>query len=78
MDGHIFNPHAIPGLAAARGAEVAGDGTGFISRLRNWLDDQRRYRRTVTELSQLTDRELDDIGLRRVDIASIARTCVRA
>ena len=32
----------------------------------------RRYRDAIRELSQLTDRELDDIGIRRGDIPFIA------
>jgi uncharacterized protein YjiS (DUF1127 family) len=32
-----------------------------------------RYRDTVRELSQLTDRELDDLGISRFQIESIAR-----
>ncbi|MEO1110204.1 MAG: DUF1127 domain-containing protein [Pseudomonadota bacterium] len=31
------------------------------------------YQRTYTELQRLTNRELDDIGVRRCDIADIAR-----
>ena len=33
----------------------------------------RRYRDAVRELSQLSERELSDIGIRRGDIESIAR-----
>ena len=32
----------------------------------------RRYREAVRELTQLTDRELEDIGVRRGDIPFIA------
>jgi uncharacterized protein YjiS (DUF1127 family) len=32
-----------------------------------------RYRETVRELSKLSDRELDDLGIARSDITSIAR-----
>ena len=38
----------------------------------------RRYRDAVRELSQLTDRELSDIGIVRVDIPSIARAASSA
>ncbi|MCG7522283.1 DUF1127 domain-containing protein [Ruegeria sp. Ofav3-42] len=31
------------------------------------------YQRTYSELQRLTNRELDDIGIRRCDIADIAR-----
>jgi uncharacterized protein YjiS (DUF1127 family) len=36
----------------------------------------RRYREAVRELSQLSDRELDDIGIRRGDIENIVRRSV--
>ena len=42
------------------------------------LSGWRRYRDAVRELSQLTDRELNDIGISRVDIPSIAREAVAA
>ncbi len=37
------------------------------------LNAWRRYRDAVRELSQLSDRELDDIGIRRGDIEFIVR-----
>ena len=42
------------------------------------LSGWRRYRDAMRELSQLTDRELSDIGISRVDIPSIARTAAAA
>jgi uncharacterized protein YjiS (DUF1127 family) len=36
----------------------------------------RRYREAVRELSQLSDRELSDIGIRRGDIETIVRRSV--
>jgi uncharacterized protein YjiS (DUF1127 family) len=36
----------------------------------------RRYREAVRELSQLSDRELDDIGIRRGDIEFIVRRSI--
>jgi uncharacterized protein YjiS (DUF1127 family) len=41
------------------------------------LSAWRRYREAVRELSQLTDRELDDIGVRRGDIPFIAAGAAR-
>lgn len=46
---------------------------GLLGRLVTWFDEQRRYRRTVDELSQLSDRELADIGLHREEIDSVAK-----
>jgi uncharacterized protein YjiS (DUF1127 family) len=40
-----------------------------LSKIRNYLN----YRETVAELSRLTDRELDDLGISRYDIESVAR-----
>ena len=39
------------------------------AKLSAWL----RYREAVRELSQFSDHELSDIGIRRADIADIAR-----
>ena len=36
----------------------------------------RRYRLSIRELSQLTDRELNDLGILRADIEAIARRSV--
>jgi uncharacterized protein YjiS (DUF1127 family) len=44
--------------------------TAFLAQLRAWL----RYRETVRELSRLTNRELDDLGINRGEIENIART----
>lgn len=40
------------------------------------LAEWRRYREAVRELSQLSDRELDDIGIRRGDIEYVVRRSV--
>jgi uncharacterized protein YjiS (DUF1127 family) len=42
------------------------------------LADWRRYRETVRELSQLSDRNLDDIGVSRNDIEHIVRHSLAA
>jgi uncharacterized protein YjiS (DUF1127 family) len=36
----------------------------------------RKYRNALRELSQLSDRELDDIGIRRGDIENIVRRSI--
>ena len=40
-----------------------------LSKIREYL----RYRETVRELSRLSDRELEDIGIARYQIAGVAR-----
>ena len=44
----------------------------LIRNYRNW----RRYRNTVSELSRLSNRELNDLGIGRSDIRRVARTAV--
>lgn len=57
-------------LAGARAEFSLGDSVStMIARFKAW----RSYRRTVVELSALTDRELLDIGISRADIVGIAR-----
>lgn len=41
----------------------------LIRNFRNW----RRYRETVSELSRLSNRELNDLGITRAEIQGIAR-----
>jgi uncharacterized protein YjiS (DUF1127 family) len=43
--------------------------TYILSKVRAYM----RYRDTVRELSQLSDRELDDLGISRFQIDNIAR-----
>lgn len=46
----------------------------FTSLLLSKIKSYLKYRETVRELSRLTDRELEDIGVSRVDIDQLART----
>ena len=44
--------------------------TSFVlAKIRSYL----KYRETVRELSRLTDRELEDIGITRTEIDALAR-----
>jgi uncharacterized protein YjiS (DUF1127 family) len=45
----------------------------FVNGYRNW----RKYRDTYNELMRLTQRDLDDLGINRVDIPAIARQTAR-
>ena len=44
----------------------------LIRNYRNW----RRYRETVNELSRLSNRELNDLGISRGDIQFVARKSI--
>ena len=44
----------------------------LIRNYRNW----RRYRDTVSELSRLSNRELNDLGISRGDIQFVARKAI--
>lgn len=44
----------------------------LVRSFNNW----RRYRNTVGELAQLSDRDLNDMGIGRADIRNIARRAV--
>ncbi len=48
----------------------------FASSLTNSWSRFRNYRRTVSELSALDDRELADLGIGRSDISRLAREAV--
>ncbi|TNJ40748.1 DUF1127 domain-containing protein [Phaeobacter sp. B1627] len=57
--------------------------SSLVARLRAMADTARaswelhkEYKRTFNELDMLTDRDLADIGIRRCDIADLARTHV--
>ncbi len=39
----------------------------------NWIGNWMRYRAAVRELSQLSDRELNDLGIHRAEIDLVAR-----
>ncbi len=43
--------------------------TALLATINCWLS----YRETMRQLSGLTDRELSDLGIRRSDIAAVAR-----
>lgn len=45
----------------------------FVAALLARLNAYVRYRQTVRELSKLSDRELDDLGISRWEIGAVAR-----
>lgn len=42
-----------------------------------WLKKEGKARRTFKELSQLSDRELSDIGIARCDIYQVSKGIIR-
>ena len=76
MSGWTAEPYGA--AAARRGHPETADG-GLRARVASalaWLrarrERRRLYNQTVRELSQLSDRDLDDIGISRWDIREIA------
>ena len=66
-------------IAQTRARSVSTFADGVVALFREWSDALARraaYHRTRSELSGLTDRELDDLGLSRWDIDRIARQSV--
>ncbi len=64
----------------AHTATLAHGGFNLSARIANLVERVKenrardaQYNRTYRELQNLTNRELDDIGVRRCDIADIAR-----
>ncbi len=47
--------------------------SGIFAQLGDALARRRVYRRTLEELRQLSDRELADLGISRLNIADVAR-----
>jgi len=69
----LVNPYRV--LAESATTRTSRD--SLLHRLAAWVGEQRRYRRTVNELSALGDRELNDIGISRSDIEAMARRTAR-
>jgi uncharacterized protein YjiS (DUF1127 family) len=44
----------------------------------DWFNDDnwRKYRQAVSELGRMTNRELNDLGIARDDVPSVARAAV--
>jgi uncharacterized protein YjiS (DUF1127 family) len=55
---------------------TAEDAMLTISNLKTNLRRWARVRNTIRELSQLTDRDLSDLGISRSDIRSVARRSI--
>ncbi len=65
--------------------DIRGFEAGLMRRMRMSLEQarqrsrkRREFNRTYTELSRLTERELNDLGIARGDIAKVARAATGA
>lgn len=60
---------------------VAGSNSNFfankIDAIRVYFENRKTFKTTVRELSRLTDRELNDLGISRSEIYSVARGVIR-
>jgi uncharacterized protein YjiS (DUF1127 family) len=74
------HPHVAVQQTAASVAKAASVRKGVkmtsLRTISEKLNAWRRYREAVRELSQLSDRELSDIGIRRGEIEDIVRRSV--
>lgn len=92
MRGLHMSPEAIALVAAAvhaykspnaakrrnRGfADAADLGKGIIMNVARSFNNWRKYRQTVTELGRMSTRELNDLGISRSEITSVARAAIR-
>jgi uncharacterized protein YjiS (DUF1127 family) len=73
----LASSYRVLGTPGASHAELATRGSSLLQRAIDWFAEQQRYRRTLNELSALSDRELEDIGITRSDIERVARRCAR-
>ena len=47
--------------------------TKMLKKVNRWLNERNQVKRTVKELSALSDRDLSDIGINRSEIYRVAR-----
>lgn len=64
------------GPAAKNPSSVGAWLHSLVVRFESWRERRRQYLATVKELNSLSDRELDDIGVVRCDIKTVARGSV--
>jgi uncharacterized protein YjiS (DUF1127 family) len=69
MQERLFNIEPLVPICRWQTNTGMNEGTmNLIRNYRNW----RRYRDTVNELSRLSNRELNDLGINRADITAVA------
>jgi uncharacterized protein YjiS (DUF1127 family) len=73
MATHVITTHR-PDILAGRVQSSSSRRLGeLFARLNLWLEQRRRYRATVSELSALSDEVLVDVGIPRGEIHEVAR-----
>ena len=77
MNMQYANAHGAGTSAGTDKGGFAGWVAGVVQVVRARAEERARYVRTRDELSALTDRELNDIGLGRGDIEHVARLAAR-
>jgi uncharacterized protein YjiS (DUF1127 family) len=72
MATHVINtrPDILAGRVQSSSTRRLAE---LFARLNHWLEQRRRYRETVSELSALSDEVLADVGVRRGEIHEVAR-----
>lgn len=68
-----FRHDALANPGAGRLGALSATLRGWLEDFEIWLEKREDYDRTVRELSALSDRELDDIGIARSQIREVAK-----
>lgn len=76
MASHVIDPRRADLLAGAAQSSPTRRLAGLLASFNRWLENRRRYRRTVRELAALDDAILADVGVARGEIDTIARQVV--
>jgi uncharacterized protein YjiS (DUF1127 family) len=80
MNVELIQPNAIIGLLAGTSGGPAPAPGGLMRawrRLVERLAEEWRYRAALRQLARLDDRDLDDIGIGRVELPALARRHAR-
>lgn len=73
-----YNVKAHPAFAGYDLPEAKGAFGRLAQRFATWSAERRAYNEAFFELSQLSDRDLADIGVARADIPSVARAAAKS
>ena len=77
MSLEIINPYSVLATTAVATWQYKDSSSSKSSSLLGNIQRWWRYRRTLNELSQLSDRELNDIGVIRADLSTVANRASR-